>query len=80
MLSNMSCIKDREKVAQRKEQCGTELRSRGVYNFVRANKVVFYQCFRLCHRAVALPVSSASCELLRAKTSELNKEIIYEPL
>lgn len=52
-----------KKVIQRKAQCGTELSSiLDLTSFLEPYKVVFHQLFHLCRIAIALPVSSASCE------------------
>ena len=52
-----------KKVIQRKAQCGTELSSiLDFTSFLEPYKEVFHQLFHLCRIAIALPVSSASCE------------------
>lgn len=51
------------KVVQRKAQCGNNMSSVVEFTtFLEPYKEVFHQLFRLCRIAVALPVSSASCE------------------
>ncbi|KAK0131538.1 Zinc finger MYM-type protein 1 [Merluccius polli] len=51
------------KVIQRKAQCETELSSILDFTyFLEPYKEVFHQVFHLCRIAIALPVSSASCE------------------
>uniref|UniRef100_A0A667Z4Q8 TTF-type domain-containing protein n=1 Tax=Myripristis murdjan TaxID=586833 RepID=A0A667Z4Q8_9TELE len=52
-----------KKVIQRKAQCGTELSSiLDFTSFLEPYKEGFHQFFHLCRIAIALPVSSASCE------------------
>lgn len=51
------------RVIERKSQTGNELSSLLEFIiFLEPYKEVFYQLFRLCYIAVALPISSASCE------------------
>uniref|UniRef100_A0AAX7VMJ6 TTF-type domain-containing protein n=1 Tax=Astatotilapia calliptera TaxID=8154 RepID=A0AAX7VMJ6_ASTCA len=51
------------KVVQRRAGCGNELSSiLGFTTFLEPYKEVFHQLFRLCRIALALPVSSATCE------------------
>uniref|UniRef100_A0A3P8QPS5 TTF-type domain-containing protein n=1 Tax=Astatotilapia calliptera TaxID=8154 RepID=A0A3P8QPS5_ASTCA len=51
------------KVVQRRAGCGNELSSiLGFTTFLESYKEVFHQLFRLCRIALALPVSSATCE------------------